>query len=194
VLPPVLATDLRHSAAREWVEASVRFAAAELTAGRLVSSGLMTHLSETLLIEAVRRHCVSVGAEAAGWVRAARDPQIGSALALIHRHPLARWTLGRLAREAAMSRSAFVRRFTALLGHAPIAYASGLRITAAKTMLLETRQTIAEIAYGLSYGSEAAFSRAFKHAVGVSPSAWRRGSADGGGAPSTPARAAQGAG
>ena len=41
--------------------------------------------------------------------------------------------------------------------------------------LRDTAAKIVEIAIGVGYESEAAFSRAFKREVGVSPGAWRRG-------------------
>ncbi len=39
--------------------------------------------------------------------------------------------------------------------------------------LLETPATLAQIAGDVGYGSEAAFSRAFKKIVGVAPATWR---------------------
>ena len=55
-LPRVLTLDLREGLSRDWVETSVRFAADELAAGRLASSNVMSRLSETLLVEAVRQY------------------------------------------------------------------------------------------------------------------------------------------
>ena len=39
---------------------------------------------------------------------------------------------------------------------------------------LRSERSIGEVASEVGYGSEAAFSRAFKREVGASPSAWRR--------------------
>ena len=54
-LPRVLKLDVREGVSRDWVEASVRYAASELTAGRFASSSLMSRLSELLFVEAMRR-------------------------------------------------------------------------------------------------------------------------------------------
>ena len=45
-LPKALKVDVRRGASREWIEASVRFAAGELADGKLASSGVMSRLSE----------------------------------------------------------------------------------------------------------------------------------------------------
>jgi hypothetical protein len=50
----MLRHDISKAASRDWVETSVRFAAAELVRGRLASSSVMSRLSEVLLVEAVR--------------------------------------------------------------------------------------------------------------------------------------------
>lgn len=173
-LPRMMVADLSASGARDWIAASVRFAATEIATGRMASSVVMTHLSETLLIEAIRAFCAAMDADEIGWLRGASDPRIGRALALIHGRPMMRWTVDQLAREEALSRTAFVQRFTEYMGRSPIAYCTALRLRAAMAMLQDTRKPIAEIAEDLSYGSEAAFSRAFKRAVGTAPSAWRR--------------------
>jgi hypothetical protein len=49
-LPKALKIDVRQGATREWIEASVRFAAGELAEGKLASSSVMTRVSESLLI------------------------------------------------------------------------------------------------------------------------------------------------
>jgi hypothetical protein len=50
-LPRMLRLDISKAASRDWVETSVRFAAAELVRGRLASSSVMSRLSEVLLVE-----------------------------------------------------------------------------------------------------------------------------------------------
>jgi AraC-like DNA-binding protein len=53
-------------------------------------------------------------------------------------------------------------------------YLAQWRMQAASRLLLETRATVASIAFDVGYESEAAFSRAFKRLVGKPPAAWRR--------------------
>lgn len=170
-LPRILKIDVRHGASREWIEASVRFAANELVEGRLASSGVMSRLSESLLTEAVRQY--SSGISDAGWLKGLKDPQIGRALALIHHRLAKAWSAESLAREVALSRSAFVERFTVLVGMPPIRYLTAVRLQTAKLGLRERGTTIARLAHSVGYESGEAFSRAFKREYGLSPAQWR---------------------
>jgi AraC-like DNA-binding protein len=101
-----------------------------------------------------------------------RDADVGRALAAIHDDPGSPWTVDRLARVALSSRSAFAKRFRLAVGESPARYLAGIRMEQAK-QLLGDRTTVAEVAVRLGYGSEAAFSRAFRRHAGVPPTAWR---------------------
>jgi AraC-like DNA-binding protein len=172
-LPRMLKLDVRQGTSRDWVEASVRFAASELTEGRLASSSLILRLSELLFVEAMRQYSVTFGDQNTGWLKALTDPQIGRALALIHDKISSPWSADALAKEVSMSRSAFVDRFTTLVGMPPIRYLTIWRLQTAKLSLRETRKTIAQLAQLVGYGSDEAFSRAFKREFGLSPARWR---------------------
>ena len=78
-----------------------------------------------------------------------------------------------------------MQRFAHYVGQPPMQYLARWRMQLAASALLEGNPTIAEVATRVGYGSEAAFSRAFKKQVGVSPAAWRETN----GAPAPPARA-----
>ena len=173
-LPPVLVLDVGDATSREWIEASVRFAARELAEGRLASSSVLSRLSETLLVEAVRQYASTLPEDSAGWMNGLRDPQIGRALTLIHQNISTSWTSEGLAREVGMSRSAFVDRFTTLVGMPPIRYLAVWRMQTAQLYLKETRYTVAQLAHMVGYESEEAFSRAFKREFGVPPSQLRK--------------------
>ncbi len=172
-LPRILKLDVREGVSREWVEASVRYAAGELTAGRFASSSLMARLSELLFVEAIRQYSATFSDQEAGWLKGVVDPQVGRALAAIHHNITSPWSADSLAKEVSMSRSAFVDRFTMLVGMPPIRYLTFWRLQAAKRILRETSKTIAQLAQEVGYGSDEAFSRAFKREYGLSPSRWR---------------------
>jgi len=172
-LPRILTLDVRDGTSRDWIEASVRFAARELAEGRLASSSVMSRLSETLLVEAVRQYSSTLSNDAAGWLKGLKDPQVGRALALMHQNVSAPWSVEALAREVALSRSAFIDRFTALVGTPPIRYLTAWRLQTAKLHLRETRKTMAQLAHLVGYESEEAFSRAFKREFGLPPTRWR---------------------
>jgi AraC-like DNA-binding protein len=99
---------------------------------------------------------------------------LGRAIALIHRDPARPWTVATLAREVGMSRSAFAARFTELVGEPAMRYATRWRMHVALAWLKEDDASVGELASRLGYNSEAAFSRAFKRFMGISPGAARR--------------------
>src|SRR5262249_46684212 len=125
--------------------------------------------------EVLRRYGAALPAEQTGWLAGTRDPSIGRVLALLHEKPDAPWTLERLADEAAMSRSTLHERFVHFIGQPPMQYLAHWRIQVAARRLRDTKAKLLEVALGVGYESEAAFSRAFKRAVGVAPGAWRAG-------------------
>ena len=73
-----------------------------------------------------------------------------------------------------MSRSAFSARFTDLVGEPPMQYVARWRMLVAHMWLTDGGATLGELALRLGYQSEAAFSRAFKRYMGVSPGSVRR--------------------
>lgn len=172
-LPRALTLDVRQGMSRDWIEASVRFAASELAEGRLASSSVMSRLSETLLVEAVRQYATTQADGNAGWLKGMKDAHVGRALALIHRDIGAYWSAEALAREVGLSRSAFMDRFSALVGVPPIRYLTLWRLETAKLHLRETQKTVAQLAHLVGYESEEAFSRAFKREFGLPPARWR---------------------
>jgi AraC-like DNA-binding protein len=111
---------------------------------------------------------------ASGWLGALGDVQIGSALGFIHQSPELGWTVQSLAAKVAMSRSAFASRFARLVGEPPLAYVTRWRMQKAAGLLRQSSATLADIAERVGYDSEAAFSKAFKRAVGTAPGAYRR--------------------
>lgn len=172
-LPRILKLDVREGTSREWIDASVRFAVHELTRGKFASSSVMSRLSELLFVEAVRHYAATSDNLDAGWLKGLADPRVGRALALMHGDMCASWSAEALAREVSMSRSAFVQRFTNLMGVPPIRYMTLWRLQAAKSQLRESQKTIGQLAYSVGYESEEAFSRAFKREFGLPPARWR---------------------
>jgi AraC-like DNA-binding protein len=73
-----------------------------------------------------------------------------------------------------LSRSLLAERFADLVGMPSMLYPAKWRMQIAAGLLSRSNAGIATIAAATGYGSEAAFSRAFKKLVGIPPSAWRR--------------------
>jgi AraC-like DNA-binding protein len=83
------------------------------------------------------------------------------------------WTIGDLASEVGLSRSAFVGRFSQLLSMPPMAYLTRLRMHLAARALVTSAVSIQTIAAKIGYESEAAFNRAFSREMGMPPARYR---------------------
>ena len=151
-----------------------RLMAAEARDLRPGGETVITRLADILLIQAIRSWIAQDPAAQTGWLGALQDKQIGRAIALVHREPGQAWTVASLAGEVAMSRSAFAARFTELVGEPAMHYVARWRMQVALTWLTDDDAPLADLANRLGYQSEAAFSRAFKRFIGVSPGAVRR--------------------
>lgn len=156
-----------------WLPFSLDLMLAEVTKPEPGSRVMISRLLDLLFIRALRVWAASSRHTRPGWLTAAMDPALGPALTAIHREPTRDWSVDELARLAALSRSSFATRFTALLGESPGAYVTGQRLEHAAHLLRSTTEPIARIAGIVGYTSDAAFSRAFTRAYGDSPRAWR---------------------
>jgi AraC-like DNA-binding protein len=174
LLPGIIAVEASRSD-QEWVQATMRFMAAEARALRPGGEAVITRLADILVIQAIRSWIEQDPAAQTGWLGALQDRQIGRAIARIHREPERPWTVAALAAEAAMSRSAFAARFTDRVGEPAMHYVARWRMHVASSWLRDDDAPLADVASRLGYQSEAAFSRAFKRFVGVPPGAVRRG-------------------
>ncbi len=152
----------------------VRFAISESRDSRIGGQSVLGRLSELMFVDAVRRYLETLPANQLNWLAGLRDPYIGRALTTLHRRPAHDWTIDSLAKEVALSRSAFSERFTQFVGHPPMQYLAHWRMQLAANQLVTGTDSVAMISNRVGYDSEAAFSRAFKKLVGVSPSEWRK--------------------
>jgi AraC-like DNA-binding protein len=173
-LPPLLKLNVEQGGAAEWIRSTFQYAAAEVAAGRPGSETVLAKLSELLFVEAVRRYAEALPEGQTGWLAGLRDPYVARALALLHRDITRPWSVDELGREVGLSRSALADRFIRLIGVPPMHYLTNWRMQVASQKLRGTSASLAQIADMLGYGSEAAFSRAFKKTLGTSPAAWRR--------------------
>lgn len=174
MLPPLICIEAASAPHAQWLQSSLSFMAAEARELRPGGEAVVTRLADILVIQAIRSWMAEDPAARTGWLGALRDRQIGRALALIHREPARHWTLHALAAEAAMSRSAFAARFAELVGMPAMQYLTRWRMHVALARLKERNEGLGELASAVGYQSEAAFSRAFKRLVGVSPGAVQR--------------------
>jgi len=173
-LPPLLKLDVEQAGSAEWIRSTFQYAAEEVSAGRPGSETVLAKLSELLFVEAVRSYAATLPDDETGWLAGLRDPYVARALALLHRDITRRWTVDDLGCEVGLSRSALADRFIRLIGQPPMHYLIRWRLQVAAQKLRNTSASLAQIAEGIGYDSEAAFSRAFKKAFGTAPATWRR--------------------
>ena len=163
----------RPGAERDRLSPLIEFALAESRQRESGAKCVLLRLSEVLFVEVVRRYLNGLEAGQTGWLAGLRDPMVGHALALLHDRPTHSWTLERLAREIGASRSALADRFTQFVGQPPMRYLAQWRMQLAARLLSDGSAKVVAVARNVGYDSEAAFSRAFKKIVGMSPAVWR---------------------
>jgi AraC-like DNA-binding protein len=171
VLPPwihVPAASPQASSFRWLLDQLVNERAADLPGAQLASA----QLAQLLFIQILRAH-LQTSSPMSGWLRALSDPRIAPALRLMHGDPARSWHLEELAEACAMSRTTFAIRFRTSAGVAPLTYLAEWRTRLAERSLREENKPVAVIAQALGYGSESAFSNAFKRMTGHSPKAYR---------------------
>ena len=133
---------------------------------------ILARLLEVLLIEALRSTAGT--AASPGLVRGLADERLAAAIRRMHERPTQAWTVAQLAKEAALSRSAFFERFSRAVGMAPMEYLLGWRMALAKDLLRREDVTIAEVAEQVGYSSASTFSVAFTRHVGLPPTHYAR--------------------
>ncbi|MGE7436959.1 GlxA family transcriptional regulator [Kitasatospora sp. NPDC001175] len=84
------------------------------------------------------------------------------------------WTVGELAKLAAMSERSFARNFTAATGTPPLRWLLEQRVLAAQRLLEETDLPVDEIATRCGFGSAVSLRPAFVRRIGVAPRDYRR--------------------
>ena len=134
---------------------------------------LLDSMLDVILVQALREQLAADLNAAPAWFRAMADPGVGAALRAIHADPAREWTVAGLAAEASLSRATFARRFTRLLGLAPLGYVTDWRMALAREQLRAGDTGLGAIARSLGYASEFSFAAAFKRHHGIAPGRWR---------------------
>jgi AraC-like DNA-binding protein len=97
------------------------------------------------------------------------DKRIAKALVAISEAPAKPWRIDTMAREAAMSRTAFAMQFKKIVGKTPLDYLTGLRLQFATTLLENSPVlSIDCIARDVGYADESALRRAYTRVTGES--------------------------
>jgi AraC-like DNA-binding protein len=167
-----LLPQLIHVRGEERLATLVALVGNESRANRPARDVVLARLLEVLLIEALRS-ATGTGASP-GLVRGLSDLRLAAAIRAIHAHSARAWTVGELAKEAALSRSAFFERFQRAIGVTPMEYLLAWRMALAKDMLRRGEGAIATIAEQVGYSSASSFSVAFTRHVRQPPTHYAR--------------------
>lgn len=135
---------------------------------------VLDRLLDLLLITLLRTWFGRTRSDAPGWYAAQLDAVVGTALRLMQHHPEHPWSVAELAARTGVSRAAFARRFTDLVGEPPMTFLTDWRISLAADLLLEPDATVAAVARQVGYATPFALSAAFKRERGISPRDHRR--------------------
>lgn len=152
--------------------AIVRLISEEARHRRPAREVVLSRLLEVMMIEALRSS--SGSAVSPGLLRCLADARLAAAVRRLHEHPAQNWTVALMAKEAALSRSAFYERFSRAMGVAPMEYLLSWRMALAKNFLRRGQDGLAGIAERVGYGSASAFSAAFTRFAGVPPRQYLR--------------------
>jgi AraC-like DNA-binding protein len=93
---------------------------------------------------------------------------------LLNENLAGRIHLSQLAEECGLSISHFARSFKASFGMSTHRWLLQRRIQRSQEFLMETHDSLADIAELAGFSDQAAFTRAFHRIVGISPGRWRR--------------------
>ena len=161
-----------HVRGAERLSLLVRLVGDEASERRSGRDLVLTRLVEVLLVEALR----STSGEDAppGLLRGLADARLAPAIRQMHGQLARSWTVAQLAKNAALSRSAFFERFTRTVGLPPMEYLLSWRMAVAKDLLSRHDFALAEVAERVGYGSASTFSTAFSRYVGQPPSRYAR--------------------
>jgi len=174
LLPKIICIESWSQPQMSWMQSTLRLMAIEASDLRPGGETVITRLADILVVQAIRAWMEKDPTAQTGWLAALQDGQIGRSIILIHRNPEYKWTVKSLADKVAMSRSSYAERFKEIAGESPMQYVARWRMNVARMWIKEENLSLDEIAGRLGYNSEAAFSRAFKRIVGVSPGFVRR--------------------
>ncbi|HEY4286531.1 MAG TPA: AraC family transcriptional regulator [Puia sp.] len=159
-------------AATDRLDHVLKSALFELVAQEIGSGAMSGALLKQVIIMLLRRSLTSMNL----WVERfslLRDPQISKAFSAMVANPGGPHTVVSLAQIAALSRSTFMARFSAIMGQPPMVILRDLRMRQAAHQLKAGDLSIDQVAHNAGYESRSSFIRVFRNAFNCDPSAYK---------------------
>jgi AraC family transcriptional activator of mtrCDE len=145
----------------------------EATGDQLGGRAMLNALSTAMFALALRLASEADSAPV-GLLALAGHPRLAPALAALFNEPARAWSLPELARISNMSRATLARQFQKKLGRSATDLLIDIRMTLAGNQLKKSSMSSGAVAEAVGYQSEAAFQRAFKSHMGMTPAQWRK--------------------
>jgi AraC-like DNA-binding protein len=154
------------------IDDKLKSALSELVAQEVGFNAMSAAMLKQVIIALLRRSLSSLNL----WVdrfSILSDQKIARAFAEMAANPGNPHTVTSLAKHSALSRSAFMTRFTEVVGSSPIKILRYLRMRQAAQQLRASGFSIDQIAHNAGYENRSGFARAFRRIYGIEPSAYR---------------------
>jgi AraC family transcriptional activator of mtrCDE len=145
----------------------------ESTADQLGGRAMLNALSAAMFALVLRLASQTDDAPT-GLLALAGYPRLAPALSALFNEPARAWSLPELARLCHMSRATLARQFQEKLGRSASDLLTGIRMALAANELKKPSMSTGAVAEAVGYQSEAAFQRAFKSHMGMTPAKWRK--------------------
>jgi AraC family transcriptional activator of mtrCDE len=158
--------------AHDQLDQVMAYAMAELAAQDVGEGPMSAALLKLVLLALLRRCLISTNA----WVERfsiLSDPPIARAFAEMASRPAVPHTVQSLSHAVGLSRSAFMARFSAALGEAPMSLLRRVRMRHAADLLAANALSIDQVALNVGYQSRSSFTRTFRRYYGSDPSEYR---------------------
>ena len=172
-LPDPLHVSLSDSASFPALQALIGLMRDEAETRAHGALAIVTSLSQALLTMALRVYGQRESADP-GTLTLLSDTRLGPSIQAMLSTPERAWTIDALAGLAAMSRATYARHFKACADMTVRDFLTRVRMTLACDALIHTQVSAGEIGARIGYQSEAAFGKAFKQQLGMTPARYRR--------------------
>ena len=173
LLPPLICFNVNDEELDE-LQSTLKLLEKEIINPAPGTATILDSLADIFFIQTLRAYLLRSKTRNLGWAGILSDDRLGQALRLIHAESSKSWTIESLASQIGMSRASFSSHFKNKLGISPIAYLTRHRMNLAQDLLRRSESIgIAQVASQVGYDSDAAFNKAFKREVGISPALWR---------------------
>lgn len=174
-LPPILKLSTKHTGQNSHpsIKAVIELLLSELAHPSYAHEYIVGRYLELLCANSIGAYIQTNKTNSSGWLHAINEPMVAQVISAVHSQPDHSWSVSNMAELSHLSPSRFAARFSQVMGMSPMSYVTQWRMYLAGKLLNLPQSNIEKITASMGYENVAAFSRAFKRTMGVSPGIWR---------------------